>query len=128
MLRTAVLLLLTATVSAEVRLASVFGHNMVLQRDAKFVVWGTARAKEKVIVSFLRQSATVRADGDGKWQVEMGPFAANDGAKLLVAGSRNRIALENVCVGEVWICSGQSNMFWPVKKANNAAVHPPRRG
>jgi sialate O-acetylesterase len=111
---------LAATLSADVKPASIFGNSMVLQRDLAVPVWGTADAGEKVTVRFAGQEKTATADDAGKWQVKLDALKANaKGGELTISG-KNKISLENVLVGEVWICSGQSNMEWPVASSLNA--------
>ena len=105
---------------AAVALPSVFSDHMVLQRDRDLPVWGWADAGESVTVSIGDQTQTTQADGEGKWSVTLKPLAVNrDGLTLTVKGS-NEITLRDVLVGEVWICSGQSNMQWPVSQSWNA--------
>jgi len=113
------LLVLAPPAAADVTLHGLFCDHMVLQRDAKVPVWGRADPGEKVKVIFAGQTRIATADDDGRWRVEFAPFGATAGRKLVVV-ARNRITLKNVCVGDVWICSGQSNMAWPVKAAANA--------
>jgi len=105
---------------AEVKLASVFGDSMVLQRELPVPVWGWADPGEKVTVTFGDQQHTAEADKEGRWQVKLGALKASaQGATLKVEGS-NTIELTDVLVGEVWICSGQSNMEWPLRASINA--------
>ncbi|MCA9030071.1 MAG: sialate O-acetylesterase, partial [Planctomycetaceae bacterium] len=107
----ALLLGLTAVMSvpnavhAEVKLPAVFGSHMVLQRDAKLPVWGWADAGEKVTVSFRDQSVSTTAGNDGKWSLALEPVGLGDPGTMTVKGS-NTITLEDVLVGEVWVCSG----------------------
>ena len=109
-----------STVAAEVKLPSIFGTAMVLQRDMPVPVWGTAAAGEDVKVTFAGQEKTAKAGTDGKWSVSLGKLTASaEGKSLVIAGS-NTITLENVLVGEVWICSGQSNMEWGINGSLNA--------
>ena len=103
---------LTNSARAEVRLHSLFTDNMVLQRDMKVPVWGTATAGEKVMVVIGDQMAETTASG-GEWRVELPAMTAGGPLTLMVTGS-NTIKLENVLIGDVWICSGQSNMQWPI--------------
>ena len=98
---------------AEVRLPSLFSENMVLQAGAKDPVWGTADPKEKVTVTLGSQQATATADASGRWKVEIGPLQPGGPFEMTVAGS-NTIVIRNVLVGQVWICSGQSNMGFEV--------------
>ncbi|HAU36320.1 MAG TPA: sialate O-acetylesterase [Phycisphaerales bacterium] len=105
---------------AGVRLASVFGGNMVLQRDMPLRIWGTAAAGEKVTVSFAGQTQTATAEASGKWQVRLEPVPAG-GPHVMKVSGENEITLNNVLVGEVWLCSGQSNMLFEVREGRDAA-------
>jgi len=96
---------------AEVRTAAPFGDNMVLQRECVVPVWGTARPGEKVTVSFAGQDKSATTGDDGKWMVKLDPLkACKTPAELRIAGVDD-ITLKNILVGEVWFCSGQSNMY-----------------
>jgi len=101
---------------AEVRLNPLFADNAVLQRDAEVPVWGTARDGETVTVEFQGQQVTATALG-GKWLVRLKPLAAGGPLTLTVTGD-NQITLTNVLVGEVWLCSGQSNMEWALARSD----------
>ena len=105
-----VVVLAARTAPAEVRLARVFGDNMVLQQQMPIAVWGTADADKKILVAFNSQSKQTTAGKDGGWRVDL-PAMKADGKshKLLVKGD-NTITLKNVVLGEVWLASGQSNM------------------
>ncbi len=109
---------LATVVRAEVRLPAIFGDNMVLQAGARLPVWGWADAGEEVHVLIGEQLRRTRADANGRWRVEFEPLAPGGPVKFVVEG-KNRIELRNVLVGEVWLCSGQSNMEWPVSRAAN---------
>jgi sialate O-acetylesterase len=104
---------------AEVNLPAVISENLVLQRGMKVPVWGTADAGEDVTVKLGEQKATVKAGADGKWKVQLGPLEAGGPLTMTVAG-KNTIELKNVLVGEVWVCSGQSNMQMSVRDCLNA--------
>ncbi len=104
---------------AEVSLPVLFSDHMVLQRDSVVPVWGRAAPQEEVVVAMLGQQKTVRASATGDWKVRLDPMPAIRGARLTVSGT-NRIALDDVCVGEVWLCSGQSNMGFRVSRAAGA--------
>lgn len=111
----AALLLLPAAVFAQVRTAAVFQSNMVLQRDMIHPVWGTAAAGENIKVSFAGQTKVTTADATGKWEVKLDPLKmSKTGGELKVEGAKNSVVLNNVLVGDVWLCSGQSNMEWTV--------------
>ncbi|MBK1879737.1 sialate O-acetylesterase [Pelagicoccus mobilis] len=110
-----------AQLSAEVKLPSVFTDHMVLQRNVELPIWGSADPGEKVRVKFNGQSLRVKADENGKWQVELQPMEAGGPFELLVMG-KNKLTVRDVLIGEVWVCSGQSNMEWPVAASDNAEV------
>ncbi|MBI3830588.1 MAG: sialate O-acetylesterase [Planctomycetes bacterium] len=93
---------------------------MVLQRGVKIPVWGKAEAGDEVTVTFSKQSVKATADKDGKWKAELEPLEAGGPFELTVAG-KNTLTLKNVLVGDVWICSGQSNMEFAMSGAINAA-------
>ena len=102
------------TKTVEVTLAPPFGDHAVLQRDKAVPVWGRAGAADAVTVTFHGQSVRTVAGPDGRWRVRIGPFAASsEPADLVVAGA-STLTLHDVVVGEVWLCSGQSNMEFTV--------------
>jgi len=104
---------------ADIKLPNVIGSGMVLQRDMAVPVWGWAEAGEEVTVSFSDQTKKAKAGNDGKWIVKLDSLKANsEGATLTISG-KNKINLDNVLVGEVWICSGQSNMEWAIRQSMN---------
>ncbi|HEX8464164.1 MAG TPA: sialate O-acetylesterase [Abditibacterium sp.] len=109
---------------ADVRLPALFGPNIVLQRQQSIPIFGTADAGEMVTVQLAQDRAVTRAGSDGKWMVRLAAREAAEGLQLTVSG-KNTIALPNVAVGEVWLCSGQSNMEysvtgWPDGAGRNA--------
>lgn len=112
--------LLNILLHAQVKLPRIFGDNMVLQREKPIAVWGWAKAKEKISIKFHDQIKTSVADKNGKWSVKLDPEKAGGPYTLTVTG-KNSVTINNVLVGEVWICSGQSNMEWPLRMASNAA-------
>lgn len=110
--------LASQTILANVTLPKIFGDNMVLQRNKPIPVWGWAAANEKITVQFNKQVKTVKADKTGQWKITLDPEQAGGPWQLTVKG-KNNITISNVLVGEVWICSGQSNMEWVVNSSNN---------
>ena len=104
---------LASGVRAEVALAPLFTDHAVLQRDKPAPVWGRAAPGEKVTVTFRDQTVAATADKDGRWIVYLAPLQAGAPAELVVAG-QNTIKREDILVGEVWVCSGQSNMEFRV--------------
>jgi sialate O-acetylesterase len=116
----AVLVAVTAASRAEVVLHPLFGDSAVLQQGKPVPVWGSAAPGERVAVEFHGQKREAVADGNGRWQVTLDPMDASaEGADLIATGNSTARA-SNVVVGEVWICSGQSNMEWTVARAQNA--------
>ena len=107
-----------ANLQAEIRMPALFTDNMVLQRGVSVPIWGFASDGEKVTVKFQRQSVTAKVK-NGKWTATLKPLRVGPASDLTIDG-RNRIVLKNVVVGEVWICSGQSNMFWPMSRCGEA--------
>ncbi|PRD54803.1 sialate O-acetylesterase [Sphingobacterium gobiense] len=89
---------------------------MVLQRNQPVVIFGTASQGEKITVSFDRQVLRTMADAQGNWKVSLKPMAANAVGQDLVIAGENTITLHDVLVGEVWLCSGQSNMEYQMRK------------
>lgn len=95
---------------ADVALSHVFGDRMVLQRDAAVTVWGTAGAGERVTVKFAGHTANVTAAENGHWRVALPALKASAEPRDFVVVGTNTITLHDVLVGDVWLCSGQSNM------------------
>lgn len=100
----------------KLKLASAFTDHAVLQRDLAVPVWGKAEPGTKITVAFAGQEKPVTADKDGKWTVRLDPLAASaEGRELTVKSDAESAAIKDVLVGEVWVCSGQSNMGWTLK-------------
>ncbi|MHB8969479.1 MAG: sialate O-acetylesterase [Pirellulaceae bacterium] len=104
---------------ADVRVPALFADHMVLQRDLANPVWGWADAGEEVVVVLGDQKKTATAGADGKWRVALDAMPAGGPHKIVIEG-KNRIAIDDVLVGEVWVCSGQSNMQFPVAATRDA--------
>ena len=114
---------LIAEAAADLSVAPIFTDNMVLQRNMPIPVWGRAKPGENVEVRFNGQHKSVMTGTDGCWKVVLEPLAASSKSEILtIATGRESLTLKNVLVGEVWLCSGQSNMEWPVQKALNANI------
>jgi sialate O-acetylesterase len=103
----------------EVSLNNMFGDHMVLQQGLASRVWGRAEPGEAVNVSIAGQSRATKADDEGIWEVRLEPLMEYGGPHTLTVKGTNEIVFEDVLVGEVWICSGQSNMQWAVSQAND---------
>lgn len=105
--------------NAQVILPKIFSDNMVLQRNVLIPVWGQAGANEKITIQFHNQKKTVKSDKFGKWIVRLDTEIAG-GPYQLTVKAKNTIQIKNILVGEVWLCSGQSNMEWDVSQSLNA--------
>jgi sialate O-acetylesterase len=92
---------------------AIFSSQMVLQRGMPVPVWGWADPGEEVTVTFQSQTKTAKADSDGKWSVRLDSLNTGAPATLAVKG-KNELTFDDVLIGDVWVCSGQSNMEWPV--------------
>jgi len=114
------LLIVTALASADVKLPAVVGDNMVLQQNTSASLWGWADVGEQITVraSWLDEAVKTKASQDGKWLAKV-PTPKASGPHTITIKGNNTIELKNVMSGEVWICSGQSNMQWTVSNSNN---------
>ena len=105
--------------NAMIVLPQIFSDNMVLQRNVLIPVWGQGAANEKIEVRFNRQVKTIKADKNGKWMIRLDAELAGGPYELTVKAT-NTIQIKNILIGDVWLCSGQSNMEWSVGQSNNA--------
>lgn len=102
---------------ADVKLPAIFTSHMVVQRDQPIRIWGWAAAGEEVTVTFGAAKATAKTDEQGNWKVSL-PAVKSDGkTHTIQVQGKNSITLEDVLIGEVWVCSGQSNMQWALKQS-----------
>lgn len=121
------LLCLTQCLTAELTLPSIFSDHMVLQRERTLPIWGKATPGASVTVTFAQQTQTTKTDADGQWRLNLEPLkTAATPATLTVtsksASQQTKVELTDVLVGEVWLCSGQSNMEWAMTKSENATA------
>jgi sialate O-acetylesterase len=112
-------LIALSSLSADVTLPAIFNNHMVLQRDKPLAFWGWADAGEEVTVSTGASKVAVKADNDGEWQARL-PAMKQGGPHRIKIQGKNSIELTDVLVGEVWICSGQSNMEWSMAAIKNS--------
>ncbi len=105
---------------ANVSLAPVFTDGMVLQREAKVSIWGTALPNEKVSVEFADQHKSAVANAKGEWIISLDPLSLGSPHNLTVS-SDNKVVVKNVQVGDVWLCSGQSNMLMSIAESDASA-------
>ncbi len=108
--------------SSELRLAALFTDHMVLQRDRKIPVWGWATPSSQVSVTLSGVTETVKTNRNGKWMAYLAPMSAGGPYTMTVSGSKT-LTFNDVLVGDVWLASGQSNMWWPVKSGAYGVVN-----
>jgi sialate O-acetylesterase len=106
---------------ADITLPAIFGENMVMQRDRQATLWGWADAGEKIKIecSWYQRGWETTADAGGNWKIKIDPPRADRPGQLKLTG-KNTVEINNILAGEVWVCSGQSNMEWPLRAAVNA--------
>ncbi|MCF8363981.1 MAG: beta galactosidase jelly roll domain-containing protein [Prolixibacteraceae bacterium] len=109
--------LTSTSIMANVKIPHVLSSNMVLQRNTETNIWGWADSNERITITFRGNSLETKANKQGEWLVKMPTGKAGGPYELSVKG-KNRIILENILVGDVWVCSGQSNMEWPLIETN----------
>ena len=112
---------LASSLLADVTIPGIFGSNMVLQRDQLIPVWGWGEPGEGVTISFGGQKAQTTTRGDRTWETTLPPMPASNHGRIMTIEGMNRIELSDVLVGEVWLCSGQSNMEWRISQSMNAS-------
>lgn len=106
------------TAAEKLTLASLFTDHAVLQRDQPVAVWGQATPDVSITVQFAGQEKQATADKNGRWLVKLDPLAASGkGQTLTVKAGEEKLQREDILVGEVWVCSGQSNMGWTLKQS-----------
>ena len=112
-------LLVPFLLSAETKLPSILGSHMVLQQGEKCPIWGWDDSDKQVTVEFAGQKHTAKVDDNGRWEVHLDSMKANAKGQILTISGSSKIELTDVLVGEVWLCSGQSNMEWTVSRSAN---------
>lgn len=122
--RFAIAAVVCGSLHADVKPNPLFTDGAVLQRGQPVPVWGTARNGEKVTVEIDSQKVSTTAS-DGKWSVKLKPLKEGGPFTMTVTGD-NAVTVNNLLVGEVWVCSGQSNMEWNFSKAHNANEEGPK--
>ena len=110
----------STAIRADVALNNLFTDHMVLQQGIQNKIWGKADPGEEISVSIAGQSHTTVAKKDGSWSVQLDSIIEYGGPHTLTVEGNNTQRFEDVLIGEVWVCSGQSNMQWPVRQATDA--------
>ncbi len=114
------LCLVTAISAQPLTLPAIFTNHMVLQRGQVNPVWGWASPGEMVSVEIKDQAHQTESDDEGYWKVYLQPLPTGGPYQMKISSEHSQFTIEDILVGEVWICSGQSNMAWPVQVSNHA--------
>ena len=114
------------TLTADVKMSALFGDHMVLQQGITLPVWGTAVAGEKVTVTVASESGSATAGADGKWTVNLPSLPADATPVTMTVASTNTLTFSDVLIGDVWLCSGQSNMEFGLGNEYNASEEIPK--
>ena len=109
------------TAAAQLRTSRLIGDGMVMQRSMRVPVWGWASAGDKVAVTFDGTPYTATADANGNWKVVLPPMKAGGPHAMTIVSKGEQLRVADILVGDVWVCSGQSNMEWDVANARDAA-------
>jgi sialate O-acetylesterase len=117
----AAIFLLAIALSAEIQLPSVIGSHMVFQQDKPIKIWGWAEPGENISLVFADQRDQATADGDGLWEIQLKPMKSGHGPyEMTITGTQSpSLHLDDILLGEVWVCSGQSNMEWPMWRTHS---------
>lgn len=118
----AALLLSATSAFAGVKLPAVISDHMVLQANASVAIWGWADANEEVKVEFAGQAKSAQAAADGRWQVKLDKLQPSAQAQSLTVSGTNKVVVQDVLVGQVWLASGQSNMEMRIKDKMHGLV------
>ncbi|MDN5210844.1 sialate O-acetylesterase [Fulvivirgaceae bacterium BMA12] len=105
----------------QLKIAEIFTDNMVLQRNQTLKVWGWSRKNDRITVRFKGKDYSGKSNKSGKWIVELPSMEAGGPFEMSIKNASEKINLSNILVGDVWLCSGQSNMAWTVENSNNAS-------
>lgn len=113
----------SAQLFADIKLPAIFGNNMVLQQQTDVAIWGTAtkNAPVEVITSWNNKTYSTKAADDGRWKLKVTTPKAGGPFNVTISDGK-AVTLENVLIGEVWVCSGQSNMQMPMKGNMNQPI------
>jgi sialate O-acetylesterase len=107
--------------NADIKLPSVIGSHMVLQQETPIQIWGWAEPGEEICVTFADQKAQTSANGEGRWKITLKAMTAGrDSYRMTICGTQSQpVVLDDILLGEVWVCSGQSNMEWELWKTHS---------
>ena len=118
---------ITSSLSGKnLKLANTFSNGIVFQRDKPINIWGSATPNKSINLIFGNETLTSQSDEAGKWTITIGPLKASSKPRAMsVKSEGNEIKIEDILVGEVWVCGGQSNMAWTLRGSTNADIEIP---
>jgi len=119
-------ILLLSAIQAQIRLPKVLGNNMVLQANKPITIWGWSSPQKTLSIQFGTQQSVAQADEKGFWKTTLQAENPSFEPRELIISGDSTIVLNNILVGEVWLCSGQSNMEYPMSLLKNYAK--PQKG
>lgn len=124
-MRTTLLLLIVAFLGignsgAQLRLPQIFSDHMVLQREKPIQLWGWADSRDKIAIQIGETTYKTRAEKDGTWSIAIDEMKAGGPYSIKINTKKEEVVFDDVLIGDVWICSGQSNMEWSLRNTNNA--------
>jgi len=114
------IILLPEITTGKVKLPSNISDNMLIQRNRPVKLWGWAEKKENVSISFNSRTEKTKTDKHGIWEITLPPMSFGWTYSMIIQGKDNEIILNNILIGDIWLCSGQSNMEWPVGESKDA--------
>ncbi|QQE12029.1 9-O-acetylesterase [Planctomycetota bacterium] len=107
--------------ASAIELPAVFTDHAVFQHGTPFIVWGWAKPNEKITVTFQDQNISTTTAATGKWEISLKPLQPSfTPSQMTVKGDTEIIVVDDILIGEVWLCSGQSNMYWTVENTDHA--------
>jgi len=110
-----ILLFIFQTAFGQIRIPMLISDGMVLQRNIELKIWGWADPNEKITLNFINKTYSAQTGKDGKWQAAIAPLNAGGPYEMQISGT-NQITIKNILIGDVWVCSGQSNMEYPMER------------
>jgi sialate O-acetylesterase len=115
-------LLVSTSMFSQLKVSKLFNNHMVIQRNHKINIWGSNNEMKTVSILFNNKSYKTKTDSKGDWKIDLPEMKEGGPYEMTIKSGKESIIISDILIGDVWICSGQSNMEWPVKTSNNAIV------
>lgn len=116
------IILISNTIFSQLTVSKLFNNHMVLQQNEKITVWGTNTKNTKVSIQFNNQTYHTKTNTNGEWEILLSKFNAGGPYEMIIKSDKEKIVINDILIGDVWVCSGQSNMEWPLIKTENSLV------